>query len=283
MDLRAGGVHKVLRLRLPEISDMTVQSANFLASNVLFILATGIFHIKGKGAGTPTPLLAFQWNIDQDVQVGKLDAVGAKGGYGPAFYFPEIGYLGIYKASKFELWNPRSGRGAAIEIPDLTQTPNKYVFSPDGHWLLLAQIGSSSTPDPVVVELKEHRFVDSLRGHQGTVLGMAFSRDSTRVATACEDGKARIWSVPDWKLLSTLAGHAGPVHWAEFSPDGKRVASAGEDKTVRIWSAEDGKLVQTLAESLAPLLTVALSPNGEFVTASSEKAVLVWRRAGGSE
>jgi WD40 repeat protein len=186
--------------------------------------------------------------------------------------------LGLYKESNFDLWSPRSGQGGRINIPALTQQPNIYEFSPDGHWLLLAQIATSSTPDPLVVLLKEHRFVDTLAGHHATVLSMVFSRDTKRVVTACEDGKVRIYSVPDWKLLHELSGHSGPVHWAEFSPDGKWVASAGEDKTVRIWSVEDGKLEQTLEESQEPLLTVAFSPNAEYVTASSGKTVLVWQR-----
>jgi WD40 repeat protein len=155
------------------------------------------------------------------------------------------------------------------------------AFSPDGHWVLLAQIAMSSSPDPVVVEAKQHRFVDSLRGHEGTVLDLAFSPDSTKVVTACEDGKLRIFSVPGWNLLQTLTGHNGPVHWAEFSPDGKWLVSAGEDKTARVWSVEDGKLQETLEESKEPLLTVSFSPNGEYFAASSEKAVLLWKRTVG--
>jgi WD40 repeat protein len=56
------------------------------------------------------------------------------------------------------------------------------------------------------------------------------------------------------------------------------VVSAGEDKTARVWSVEDGKLQETLEESKDPLLTVSFSPNGECIAASSEKAVLIWKR-----
>jgi WD40 repeat protein len=282
MDLRGAGVRRVLRPRVEDVTDLQIHSANFLSSNILLMFATGLFHIKGKSPGGSTPLLAFQWNMDADALAGKVDAVAPKGGYAPARYFPEIGHLGLYKESTFELWNPRTGRGGRVSIPDLTQQPGLYEFSPDGHWLLLAQITLSSTADPVVVELKSHKFVDTLRGHQGTVLSIGFSRDTKKVATACEDGKIRIFSVPDWKLVETLSGHVGAVHWAEFSPDGKWVVSAGEDKTARIWSSEDGKLAQTLEESQAPLLTVAFSPNAEFVAASSEHTVLVWQRMAGN-
>ena len=179
------------------------------------------------------------------------------------------------------MWNPQTGRGGQVTIPDLTQIPNLYEFSPDGHWLLLAQIQTTSNEDPSVVELKTHKFADELRGHGGTVLSMAFSRDARKVVTACEDGKVRIFSVGDWKLMQTLEGHRGPVHRAEFSPNGKWIASAGEDETVRVWSADDGTLLQTLEESHEPLLDVAFSPDSRFIAASSEKQVLTWKRQGG--
>jgi WD40 repeat protein len=283
LDLRAGNIQKVLRPHIQYITDLQIQSANFLAQNILFSLGTGLLHPNGKGPGQPTPPLAFEWDVEQDALVGKVNALGAKGGFGSARYFPQIGYLALYKSSNFDLWNPRDGRGGRIAIPDLTQSPNLFEFSPDGHWLLLAQIAGSSTADPVVIKLSEHRFVDSLRGHQGTVLSIAFSRDCAQVVTACEDGKVRIFSVPDWKLSHTLTGHQGPVHWAEFSPDGKWVVSAGEDHTVRVWSAGDGKLLQSLQESPVPLLTVSFSPHGDYVAASSEHTVLVWQRTEGGQ
>ena len=131
----------------------------------LFLFANGAFHLKGKGSAG-TPLLTFQWNVDGDRVDGKVNAVGAKGGFSPARYFPAIGYVVLYKDSNFELWNPRTGRGGQVTIPDLTQIPNLYEFSPDGHWLLLAQIQTTSNADPSVVELKTHKFVDELRGHE---------------------------------------------------------------------------------------------------------------------
>jgi len=163
----------------------------------------------------------------------------------------------------------------------LTHIPNIYEISPDGRWMLLAQIQTTSGADPTVVELRTHQFVDALRGHEGTVLSMTFSRDAKKVVTACEDGKVRVFSVGDWKLLQTLTGHNGPVHRAEFSPNGKWIASAGEDKTVRVWSAEDGTLLQTLQESKDPLLDVSFSPDSRFIAASAENIVLTWQRQGG--
>jgi WD40 repeat protein len=278
LDLSSSTLRKTLRPRVQGINDLSFHSANYVSPSRIFLLGNGLFQTKSKGATVPTPTLAFLWDPDQDALVGKVNEVGAKGGFAPPRFFPMIGYLGLYKETNFDLWHPLTGRGGRISIPELTRRPNLFEFSPDGHWLLAAQIEASGT-DPVVVNAPEHKIVDSLRGHQGTVLSMAFSRDNRRVVTACEDGKLRVFSVGDWKLLQTLAGHEGAVHWAEFSPDGQWIVSGGEDKTVRVWSAAEGALVQTLSECPEPVRTVAFSPNGEYIAASTEALVLVWKRS----
>jgi WD40 repeat protein len=283
MSVPEGNIQKVLKPRLPDITELNIQSANFLAMNQLFLLGTGVISAKSKGGGRSTPLLAFLWDAVEDRLSQNVEAVGGGGGFAPILYFPHLRCVVLYKAGNFDFWDPRSRRMARLTIPDLTQVPNVVAFSPDGHWVLLAQIAMSSSPDPVVVEAKQHRFVDSLRGHEGTVLDISFSRDSSMVATACEDGKVRIFSVPEWKLLKTLTGHHGPVHWAEFSPDGKWLVSAGEDKTARVWSIEDGKLQQTMEDSKDPLLTASFSPDSEYFAASSQKAVFLWKRIVGGQ
>jgi WD40 repeat protein len=277
MNLKAGAVHKILKPHVPNVQDLDIHSANFLGPDQLFLLANGIIHPQ-KGQSATSPLLAFRWDIPNDRAEGTAQAVGIKGGFSPARYFPSIGHLALYKEGNFDLWNPRTGKGGRVSIPDLTQIPNLYEFSPDGQWLLLAQVQTSSNSDPTVVGMKDHKLVDSLRGHPGTVLSMAFSRDGKKVVTACEDGKVRIFSTTDWKLLLTLSGHVGPVRWAEFSPSGEWVASTGEDQTVRVWSAEDGALLQSLQESKEPLLNVTFSPDSKFIAASSENLVLLWER-----
>ena len=277
IDVRSGNSPKVLHPRLENITDLEVQSANFITPEHLLLLANGFAKTKEKGLPPRTPELLFQWDIVKDALASKVNAPTGDG-LGPPRYFPDIRYIGLSKENNFDLWEPLTGKGGRITLPALTQPARVFSFSPDGHWLLLAQIAGSGTADPTVASLSTKQFVDTLKGHQGTVLSIAFSRDSTRVVTACEDGKVRVWSVGDWKLVQTLSGHFGPVHWAEFSADGKWIASAGEDKTVRIWSVDDGKAVAELRESDAPVLTAAFSSNGKYLAATTEKAVLIWER-----
>lgn len=276
-DLEQANIKKILHPKIADLRDLDIQSANFLDANTLFLLGTGIVHKKGQ-ADHPTPLLGFLWNVAKDTLDGKVAMFGAGGGIGRPRYFPVIRYLGFYEKSAFILWSPITRKALEFKIPELTREPHLYSFAPNGHWLLLAQISGGGSPNPIVVELSQHKFVDVLPGSEGTVLSMRFSRDGKKLVTASEDGKVRTWSVPGWKLLETLSGHRGPVRWAEFSPDGQQVVSGGEDMTVRIWSADDGKLVQTLSESRSPVDTVSFSPDGSYVAASTDHNVLIWKK-----
>jgi WD40 repeat protein len=277
VDLPQGGVGKVLKPHLPELADLNMDSANFISPTRLFILGRGVIHAKGQPE-RGTPLLAFQWFIDQDSLIGKVDVVGVGGGFSPILYLPQIGRVALYKESKITIWDPNSNRGGEITLAELAHRPGLFNFSPDGLWLVLARVEANASAEPMVVDTRERKFADVLSGHHGSVLSVNFSRDGERVVTACEDGNVRIYSAGDWKLLQTLTGHSGPVHWAEFSPDGALIASAGQDRTARIWSAGDGRLLQTLEESHEPLLTVAFSPDGNEVAASAEQAVMLWAR-----
>lgn len=278
MDLRAGDIRKVLRPHLDGLASLDIRSASFIAPNRLFLQGSGRLQAKKKKVEQITPPLAFQWDTEQDALFGKVNTVGAGKDVSPPLYFPLMGYLVFFIEDHFELWQPATGKGGRINIPDLKRRPHVFEFSLDGKWLVLAQIEMDSSLDPAVVQMDGRRFVDLLPGHKGLVRCIRFSRSSRNLVTTSDDGKVRLWSAPDWKLLHTLEGHQGAVTWAEFSADGKWVASTGEDKTVRVWSVEDGSLEQTLQESGVPLRTLAFAPNGEFLAASGEDLVLAWQR-----
>lgn len=279
LDLETGRGIKALHPAIPGLEALDIDSANYISSSHLFILAHGLARIKGQSAPVTTPPLGFQWDIATDALYGKVEELGAQGGFLPPVYFPRIHRLVLYKNGAFTLWDPASGLAEKYSLPAITDPPRLFTFSPDGAWLLLAQIEMNASPNPVVISSKQHAPVNVLPGHHGAVLSMTFSRDGKLLETSCEDTKVRVWTVSDWKLAATLTGNTGPVHWAEFSPDGRLIASAGEDSTVRIWRVADGKLVRTLAASRDPLLTVAFSPNGKRLVASSENSVEVWKAA----
>ena len=120
MELENGALRKVLHPHLEDVSDLDIESADFLTATRLFLLGMGLIREKGsKGVPPRTPLLGFQWYIDQDSLFEKLNAIGGHPGIGPIFYFPQIKHLGIYTSKQFEFWNPESHRGGDISIPEL--------------------------------------------------------------------------------------------------------------------------------------------------------------------
>lgn len=278
VNLSTGRPQQILRPAIAGIASLNLESANYVAPNRLFMLAHGLEKARGGRGEVSTPELAFQWDTTANSLLGKLDAIGAQGGFLPSRYFPRLKNVALYKAGVFTFWNPVTGLAQRFNLPALTHPAHLFAISPDGEWLILAQIETNASPNPVVISTRQHAFVNVLGGHHGTVLSINFARDGKMVETSCEDGKVRLWSVPEWKLLATLSGNQGPVHWAEFSPDGRYVASAGEDDTARIWAVATGALVQTLEESRQPLLTVAFSPTGQYLAASAENEVHVWSR-----
>ena len=91
----------------------------------------------------------------------------------------------------------------------------------------------SGTPTP-------DRHLLALVGHTGFVWYVAYSADGQRIATAGNDGTARIWDANDGQQLMVLHGHAGDVYGVHFSPSGRWLQTYGADGTGRIWDVSPG-------------------------------------------
>jgi WD40 repeat protein len=76
-----------------------------------------------------------------------------------------------------------------------------------------------------------------LRGHDGAVLGVAWSPDGRRLATASDDRTVRTWDTEAGAEIIVVGVHAKEVENVAWSPDGRRIATASRDGTSRIWDA----------------------------------------------
>ncbi|KAF5839618.1 WD40-repeat-containing domain protein, partial [Dunaliella salina] len=72
---------------------------------------------------------------------------------------------------------------------------------------------------------------------KATVLGVAFSADSTRLASGDRGSKVWLWDVRSGNSIAKLEGHSSGVRSVVFSTDGAHVLSGSEDKTIRCVSA----------------------------------------------
>lgn len=99
-----------------------------------------------------------------------------------------------------------------------------------------------------------------LRGHEGPILSVAWSKDGARLASASADRTVRVWGL-DGSPPRVLAGHQAAVTSVAWLPDGGAVvSSSGMDATVRIWPLAGG--VPRVLEASAGVFEVAVTPGG---------------------
>jgi WD40 repeat protein/tRNA A-37 threonylcarbamoyl transferase component Bud32 len=134
-----------------------------------------------------------------------------------------------------------------------------------------------------------HEELGTLRGHTGTIWGLAVSPDGRLIASASNDKTVKLWNASSLQLIRTLE-HPSAVWSVAFSPDSRRLASSAappsEPGEVTIWDLETGRPLQTLPTRNGLTADVAFSPDGTRLASTSgdregPHEVIVWDLATG--
>jgi WD40 repeat protein/serine/threonine protein kinase len=173
------------------------------------------------------------------------------------------------------IWDPASAR----EVSKIGFKGDVFAaaYSPDGRWLATAP----SDGPVLILNARTEKEARRLTGPRaGPIKSLAFSRDSTRLATASWDRMVRVWEVASGRLLLELKGHEEPVTSVAFSPDGRQIASGSYDKTINLWDAATGRNVRTLRGHESSVFGVAFSPDGkQLASAGNDGTVQLWALA----
>jgi WD40 repeat protein len=205
------------------------------------------------------------------------------------------GLLQLWPAAGGELITLEKQAEAALTIgpPSISVV---LAWSPEGKRLAFSTLAKMTIRlwDPA----NPHQPPQTLGGHGAPLRSLAWSQDSTRLASAGDDGTVKIWNVSGGKQASTfpyycikpapITGVGKPRYPStlSWSPDGKKLAVAGEDETIRIVRVDTKEELRTLHghpsryDSHDAVCAVAWSPDGKRLAAASpDGTFLLWDTA----
>lgn len=118
----------------------------------------------------------------------------------------------------------------------------------------------------------------TLSGHTHDVNALAFSPDSTLLASGAQDeNEVFLWDVVGAKQVGTLSGHTGWIRSLAFSPDGTFLASGSTDNSIRLWDVAGRKVVAVLEGHSDYVGNISFSPDGStLASASRDGTVRLW-------
>jgi WD40 repeat protein len=224
---------------------------------------------------------------------------------GPAAAAADLALAGTPRAERLRRVLAQSAHLLAPTDPPHSQTDILYSrVSHDPDWGPQAQALSASRQLPALSskwpqpDLPGPRLRRTFTGHTGTVTAVAIASGGSWVATAGEDGTARIWDAATGQHRATLTGHASWVNAVAIAPDGGWLATGSRDGTARIWDADTGHHRATLGKP-APTVAnapdrfswlgtdwetvVAIAPDGTWLATGYLGGVRIWDAATGQQ
>ncbi len=120
-----------------------------------------------------------------------------------------------------------------------------------------------------------------LKGHTNSVTHLAWSPDSTQLATASNDNTAIVWDVQTGEMQLIFSEHSDIIDDLAWSPTGSKIATSSRDGTARVWTSDTGA-EQFIMNHEDRVNHVAWSPDGDrIMTSSLDGTAKVWDATGG--
>lgn len=153
---------------------------------------------------------------------------------------------------------------------------NTVSINKTGEWLAF---GSSKLGQLLVYEWQSESYILKQQGHFDSTNCLTYSPDGSKVVTASDDGKIKIWDVLSGFCLTTFEEHQAAVTSVKFAKKGSVLFSASLDGTIKAWDLIRYRNFRTFtATERIKFSDLAVDQSGEVICASSQDTydIYVW-------
>jgi WD40 repeat protein len=118
--------------------------------------------------------------------------------------------------------------------------------------------------------------------HTDGVLGVAFSPDSSRIATCGADKYVKVFDTATGAMVRPFEGHTDYVLNVSWRGDSRSLASCGSDNSIRVWNVDTGELSRTIVGFEKQVTDVRfIGDSINTISSSGDKSVRMHRTDNG--
>jgi WD40 repeat protein/DNA-binding SARP family transcriptional activator len=215
------------------------------------------------------------WDLETGEELHALESPAGRDAIAPSFSPDGSLFAAAWLHEGFiRILDLTSGR--IVREIQVNGSPRSTSFDPSGARIVIAL----DTASAVVVDVRSGDEVLTLDDPGSS--GAVWSPDGTSIATAGDDGVARIFDARAGRQRFALLGHGDRVTAVDWSPDSNRVVTASADGTATLWRLIEGggREMFTLSaqDTRGGIASVAFSPDGSRVVTGDveNRATIVW-------
>ncbi len=170
-------------------------------------------------------------------------------------------------------WNLNETLASSHVLLTGAQGNLSLAISQNGHWLAVgSEIGTIQIMDLTNLSAKPIQ----LKGHQGVIYAIAFSKDGQQLFSSGADKKILLWDISS-SSSSVVYNESNTVRALGLSPDGKFLAGGADDGRILIWDIKNNLLVAFVGEDNNPIYSISFNYSGTLLaTGDSKGNVKLW-------